>query len=286
MKIYILPVSKEFQPDKQNFRMPTHGQDWGVEQDFHSWLLDHSHLIASKPEEATWDYLPLYWNRCYINFAWGTERLGEIQNEILRLVSRNRPTFTICEYDVRQMQSFYDLCSMVVFTASRRGDSDDIDIPLLCSPHTPQGTKKSYLASFVGNTQTNGIRMEMKEKLGSRNDVEILDGNLGPKFFVRLMESSYVALAPRGHGGQSFRFYEALDLGIVPYHIGVPDTRPFKKWIDWESCSLYAATVDEVEFPEDRDMLERMGRTAKAVYNNKLKYGRWCDFVLKELEQL
>lgn len=281
VKIHILPASKEFQPDKQNYRMPTHGRDWGVEQDFYSWLLNHPHLIATRPEEAAWDYLPMFHNRLYINWDWGGG-LDKIQDEILRLVSRNRPTFTVCEYDLRSMRDI-DLCDMVVFTASRRGDSDDIDIPLLCSRHKSQGMKKSYLASFIGNTQTDGIRMEMQEKLGNRKGVEILDGNMGPDFFVRLIEASYIALAPRGHGGQSFRFYEAMDLGVVPYHIGMPDTRPFKRWIDWDKCSLYAPAVKDIYLPKDEKELKSMGRDAYNVYHGQLKYGKWCDFVLKEL---
>lgn len=287
MKIHILPMSSRFQPPQQNYRMPTHGRDWGVEQDFHKWLLSHPE-ITSGPKEADWDYLPLYWNRTFINWGWGQNGHNDIQSEILRLVSRNRPTFTICEYDVRSMQSFYDLCGMVVFTASRRGDSQDIDIPLLCSPHSLPGQmpEKKYLASFAGNLQIDGIRLEMQERLAGRSDVKIIQGNSGPSFFVDLMLSSYIALAPRGHGGQSFRFYEAMDLGIVPYHIGTPDTRPFKKWIPWALYSLYSPTAKDVYLPDDKEALMQMGHDAQEIYRSHLQYGEWCQYVLRELEAL
>jgi hypothetical protein len=145
---------------------------------------------------------------------------------------------------------------------------------------------KRFLASFAGNLQTDGIRMEMQEKFQDEPGVEILNGNRGPEFFVNLMLSSYIALAPRGHGGQSFRFYEAMDLGIAPYHIGVPDTRPFKKWIPWDECSLYAPTVEDMWLPRDETMLKSMGWKAHTVYHERLKYGKWCQYVLMELEQL
>lgn len=290
MKIHILPVAKEFRPDKQNYRMPTHGVDKGCEQDFYSWLLNHPHLIATRPEEADWEYLPIFWNRLYINWDWGQSGLDKIQNEILRLVSRHRPTFTIVEYDLKDMQGFFDLCGMVTFTASRRNDNHqkNIDIPLLCSSHSlpPRMPGKRFLASFVGNLQTDGIRMEMQEKFQDDPSVEILNGNRGPDFFVNLMLSSYIALAPRGHGGQSFRFYEAMDLGIVPYHIGVPDTRPFKKWIPWDQCSLYSPTVRDMWLPQDETTLKTMGWKAHNVYHERLKYGKWCQYVLMELGQL
>jgi hypothetical protein len=290
MKIRILPVAKEFQPDKQNYRMPTHGRDWGVEQDLLGWLRQHPELITDDPGEAAWDYLPVYWNRIYINWNWGQDGHDKIQNEILRLVSRNRRTFTVCEYDIKSMQPFYDLCNMVVFTASRRdsGHDGNIDIPLLCSPHSlpPRMPEKRYLASFVGNLQTDGIRLEMQETFAGQGDIEILNDNRGPEFFVNLMLSSYIALSPRGHGGQSFRFYEAMDLGVVPYHIGTPDTRPFKRWIKWDECSLYAPTVINVQLPNDTTRLKTMGWKARNVYRNQLQYGKWCPYVLKELEQL
>ena len=286
MKIYILPVDPRFQPGRQNYRMPTHGADWGVEQDFQDWLLHHPELIAATPEEADWEYLPMFHNRVYINWRWG-EGLDDIQHEIFRLVSRNRPTFTICEYDLIQMRKI-DLCNMVVFTASRQVDNGSIDIPLLCSPHEQPGQvpEKRYLASFCGNLQTDGIRLEMQEALAGRGEVAIYTGDRGTQFFVNLMLSSYIGLAPRGHGGQSFRFYEAMDLGVVPYHIGTPDTRPFRRWLDWDNCSLYAPAVKDVRFPKDRNRLVQMGWNARKTYRDHLQYGQWCRYVLKELERL
>jgi hypothetical protein len=289
VKINILPVDPAFQPDRQNYRMPTHGRDWGVEQDFRHWLYQRPDLLADSPREADWDYLPVFWNRYYIE-SWGQEGLEELQDEILHLVSRNRPTFTICEYDVQDMQPFYDLCGMVVFTASRRDDAHErnIDIPLLCSRHDRPATlpEKRHLASFAGNLATDGLRLEMAERFAGREGLKILNGNWGPEFFTELLLESYIALAPRGHGGQSFRFYEAMDLGVVPFHIGTPDTRPFRRWIDWEACSLYAPTVAEMWLPEDREALLEMGTLAQQIYEGHLQYGQWCRFVLKELSCL
>jgi hypothetical protein len=289
VKIHVLPAHRDFQPDQQNFRCPAHGEDKGVEQDFLKWLGQHPEFVADSEIDADWSYLPMFWNRLYINWSWGEGGRDRIQNEIERLVSRNRPTFTICEYDIASMQPFYDLCNMVVFTASRRDyEQTGIDIPLLCSSHKLPSSmpNKQYMASFTGNLQTDGIRIEMMEAFDGREDVRIVHGNKGTDFFVNLMLSSHIALAPRGHGGQSFRFYEAMDLGIVPYHIGRPDTRPFKKWIDWDSCSLYAPTVADVHLPKDEMLLKHMGWNAHNVYREQLQYGKWCQYVIKELEEL
>jgi len=291
MMIHRLAVHEEFRPARQNYVMPPHNEQWGVEQDFDRWLRE-SRYITDDPREADWDYLPIYWNRYYINNNWGG-RTDELQSEVLRLVSHNRATFTICEYDVRDMQPQLDLCNMLVFTASRRAANGSVDIPLLCSPHPmsegPRPVKK-WLASFVGNLRAHSPRPEMAEVLVGRPDCCILDGQHGPGFFVNLLLSSYIALAPAGHGGQSFRFYEAMQLGIVPLLLGALDARPFKEWIDWERASLYLpdarALNGLLDAYEGREWeLVHMGRLARDVYDRCLAYGRWCEFVIKELER-
>jgi hypothetical protein len=58
MKMYILPVDKSLQPNSATFRYPAHNKDYGIEQDFLSYLLKHKELIVDIPEESDWHYLP------------------------------------------------------------------------------------------------------------------------------------------------------------------------------------------------------------------------------------
>ena len=95
MKIHILPVAQRFQPKTRGVKAPPHNDDWDVEVDFHQWLLKRDHLVTARPEEADWDYLPVYWNRHWHRVCAGQS--ADLQGEILRLVSRYRPTFTVCE---------------------------------------------------------------------------------------------------------------------------------------------------------------------------------------------
>lgn len=263
----ILEVNGKFRPARTNLRAPAHNADYGVEQDFHAWALEN------RGEAEGWNYFPMYWNRCYVNWNWGQSGLGDIQQEIHRLVEGQ--TFTVSEYDVRDMQRF-DLRGMVVMTASRRDVSDDIDIPLLCSEHTYRQTQKTLRASFVGNLDTCGIRREMEEALAGQAGVVIEGGDKGTAYFVDLMLKSQIALAPRGHGGQSFRFYEAMQLGTVPYLIGEPDTRPFQDIIDWDECSLYAPRAKDIDLDVPDVLLVAMGEKARQVYREHLAYGCWC----------
>lgn len=287
MKIYRLPVHSRFQPDRQNFMSPPHATQWGVEQDFEDWLR-RSEYITDGPGQADYDYLPIFWNRIYCNWNWGQDGLDEIQSEILRLVSRNRPTFTICEYDIKAMQPF-DLCGMLIFTSSRQCEGTGIDIPLLCSLHyapTPQPGRR-WLASFVGNLNTFSPRPEMAEALGDRADCHVEHADKGTGYFLSVLLDSYLALCPRGHGGQSFRFYEAMQVGIAPLLIGDLDTRPFKKWLPWDRVSLYQSDVaglsEYLDRLVDKSELVDMGKRARDMYLHCLQFGQWPRYVIKEL---
>lgn len=290
MKIFILPVDTLFRPDKQNFTAPPHNEQWGVEQSFEAWLLAHPDLLTDNPDMADWDYLPLYHNRCYVNHGWGQDLQPELQAEIDRLINPNRPAFTISEYDIDAVQPHLELWGMTVFTASRINETD-IDIPLLCTPHIVEGPPppKRWLASFIGNLDTWGIRFGMRDELGDRADCYLEHEQRGTDFFVQLMRESLVALAPRGHGGQSFRFYEAMQLGVVPCYISDLDCRPFPDVIDWDMCSLYLPSPHGLRdlltgIPKGR--LLEMGACAARVYNEHLRYGQWCWYVIEALEAL
>lgn len=305
ISLSILPVAAHFQPDRQNFRCPPHGEDWGVEQDFLAWLSSpqagQHGVRLTNPREADWIYLPIFWNRYYINNDWGQQGAGELYSFVKSCLNpsafgEGSRIFTVCEYDLRQMYPQWDLSRMTIATASRRGDSDDIDVPLLCSPHAlppDRPPAKRWLASFKGNLGTWAVRQEMAIALGNHPGIRLeavsyRDGvTPDPEAFVRLMRESYLALAPRGHGGQSFRFYEAMQLGVVPLHLGLPDTRPFRRWLHWEHFSLFRPTCHELlpwVLGLNPATLLTMGQLAAEVWQAELRYGRWCRYLIRELE--
>lgn len=293
MLIDVYPVAQRFQPDHQNFMSPPHNADYGVEQDFYVWLMRNRQYVTGSIEQADVRYIPVYFNRYYINNAWGQEGVGELAALLAEACSVDKPCFTVCEYDIRDMQPAIVPDNLIVMVASRRGtDWRNIDIPLLCSPHTttrPAPEKRS-LAFFAGNANTFGIRIEMAEALEGKPGMDILrSGELDTPGFVYRLLSSYVALSPRGHGGSSFRFYEAMQLGVVPLHIGEPDVRPFPNGIDWSICSLYRKDNDGIfDYLNslDLDDLLRMGKAAQNIYNWCLQYGRWEALAIEELEIL
>jgi hypothetical protein len=179
---------------------------------------------------------------------------------------------------------------MTVFTGSRKEENAAIDIPLLCLPHraAPPSDQRRWLASFAGNLHAHAPRPQMGELLKGRNDCHVEHADAGPVYFANLMLDSYLALCPRGYGGQTMRFYEAMQLGVAPLLIGDMDTRPFKRWLPWDKVSFYLSDVEELpRFLDglDRDELLAMGKRAQDMYEHCLQFGQWPRYLLKELGQ-
>jgi len=296
-----MPIHSQFRPDHQGFVWPPQnglpGEDRGVEQDFDQWLLDRPTMLVNHPGLADFLYIPIFWNRYYINtpdkdghWGGGIEQLAE---EVELCHRYDLPKFTVAEADIKWLHPQINWGEIVVFCASRRDENGGIDIPLLSGPRPLPGEiiEKRWLASFLGNLQTDGVRMQMREELQSRSDCRIEHANEPMNEFTKAMLASYIALAPRGQGAQSFRMYEAMQLGTVPLYISDLDCRPFKNWIDWEICSLFVPNVKGLNdymdgLCEHKDMLLHMGEIAQCTYDDYLNYGKWCKFVIKELELL
>lgn len=297
MKIHILPVPGFLQPQKQAITYPSHNKDYGIEQDFHVWLKKQKHIIVNDATAADWHYLPVYWTRWHINhnFAANNEGLAELQQETDKIIINDRKTFTISQFDGGTL---VNIGKAIVFTGGRT-DNAGIDAPILCSPHKkpPLPVKKRYLASFNGAFNTHSIREEMAERFKGDNEI-LIGGGLPTRFYKRWFwaknfnlntMASYIALSPRGTSCNSFRFFEAMQLGTAPCLIGDRDVRPFKKFIPWDQISYYASSLDELA-----DMLKKLdkeealtkGEKAYKYWKHELFYQKWCKYVIMELEQL
>lgn len=300
MKIYKMPVDSKFRPDHQNYVWPPQNKrpnmDFGVEQDFEKWITG-SDLLTDDLGIADWIYLPVYFNRYYINtpdedghWGGGVEELSEL---IYGTLGYGIPTFVISEADERTLHPQINWGDLIMFCASRRDYGKRIDIPLLSAPHAFPSVipEKRWLASFIGSIWTDGVRIGMKEELENQDEFFVESDNKGEDYFVNLMLSSYIALCPRGTGGQSFRMYESMQLGTVPFYIGDMDCRPFKNWIDWDICSFWMKDTVYLKnylrmVGNNKKKLLKMGELAQCTYEDFLSYGNWCKFVIRELELL
>jgi len=287
MKIYILPVPDYLQPPTQGFMWPPGCDDYGVEQDFLGWLEDQPDLLTGDPKRADWHYLPAFWNRWYLtNEPRKTNPV--LQSHLDETIAQPHKTFTICEYDPFGLQPGVDLYGILAFSANRM-TSVPVDIPLLLHPHELTGT---YIvenrAVFIGHLDTHPIRRQMQKELADCPDCLVTNESHGITEFVRQLQASLVALCPRGDGAQSFRFYEAMQAGVCPLYLSDFDARPFKEYIDWDAISLYREDAEglcDYLHALDNNELLTMGERAAEVYYSHLAYGKWCHYVIMELER-
>jgi hypothetical protein len=283
MKIFVLPVPEAAQPPAQAVRYPMHNADYGVEQDFLGYLEKNPAILAATASEADVHYLPIFWTRYLVNNA---DKLAPLADMATNAIVDASKTFTICQH---QLGAQLELGEAVIYFGSRN-QQDGFDVPLLTSPHRRPllPRKPKYLASFMGRFSTHPMRGRLHEILGQREDMSIVDAVQTERSFVDNLLSAHVTLAPRGTGGTSFRFFEAMQLGRVPCLIGDIDTRPFKSQIDWDQCSLYCDDVEKIEellAKYDNSQLRQMGKAARSVYRTRLDFGRFPPLLLKEIAQ-
>ncbi len=285
MKIYLLPVPEKLLPAHGTLIYPPHNRDYGVEQDFLEYLRRHPERLTDSPDAADWHYLPVYWGRWHIAHDYAATGREELQEAVDASLINDAKTFTVVSYSSGPL---IDTRRIVRFQSSRR-DEYGIDIPLVCTRHRKPLFRphKKFSGGFIGRVFTHPVRKEMFEVLKARSDVYLYDGEDVPsKAYARNLLESWLALSPRGYGGTSYRFFEAMQLGTVPLLIGDMDIRPFKQFIRWEDYSLYLPSTEglnELLDTLDHAALIAMGKRAQKLYDEQLDYQKWCPTVFKEL---
>ena len=284
LKIYVPETSSQLRPDASPFRYPTYATDWGIEQDFLRFLLRHYPHRVESPDDADFVYLPVFWTRYHLSHNFGRLGLVELADELEPALSMPGRKFTVCQYDDGPL---VDLGDAITYLGSRK-TAGGRDAPLLSSriPRPWTSPSQRYRASFVGRVHTHPVREELRRQLSDRGDVLFGDSLISPRRYSKSILSSKIALSPRGYGGSSFRFYEAMQLGVVPWLISDFDTRPFKALLDWDSFSFYSPSVDHfLEHFDAVDSFDLEEKGTKLREASKLvRLGRWPTLLLEDLK--
>ena len=144
-----------------------------------------------------------------------------------------------------------------------------------------ENLEKEFLFSFMGAARTHPIR---KEVLSLESSISFLkdtsDKNLWEleadikkdfeKEFVSISSRSHFVLCPRGEGVNSYRLYEAMQMGIAPVIISddwVPMDGP-----NWNEFSIQIAEKDISHIPgilkEKEGEAAKMGELARKNWEN------------------
>ncbi len=136
-----------------------------------------------------------------------------------------------------------------VYSSSNVGS---VAAPLATQSHPKDGLlfgQKEFLAVFVGR-QTHPVRAALWAACRRDPDIIVINGNypIGADVmsgYRQTLAKSVFALAPRGNGVQSFRFYEAFEFGAVPVYI-YDDSQPWVPYasLPWDDIAVFIPLRD------------------------------------------
>jgi len=228
-------------------------------------------------------YIPALWTNFQIE-GWFSSKKNEMQQALDHWILNNPSSegyFTIAQYDDGPKLQLPE--NTIVFGAC----SGNIPIPLIYedSKNTLQSIpKKSFnnkpiLCSFVGNITCNLLRPNVREimfncfsnnplfkMINSGGWTPSVNGNL-QKIFIETTLNSKFALAPRGYGRSSFRFFECFQLGTIPIYLwNDQNWLPFQDVINYDKLCI-------VLHINDIHKLENILKSIdEELYNNMWNY--------------
>jgi hypothetical protein len=161
--------------------------------------------------------------------------------------------FTVVQYDDGPLLKLPE--NTIIYGAC----SGHIPIPLIYEDknntlvNIPKKTfhEKNILCSFVGNITSNNVLPNVRQCIfeylsNNKNFILINSGGWNPKVnnklqkkFITTTVDSKFALAPRGYGRSSFRFFECFELGTIPIYVWNDiNWLPFQDIIDYNKLCI------------------------------------------------
>jgi putative CRISPR-associated protein (TIGR02620 family) len=106
--------------------------------------------------------------------------------------------------------------------------------------------------------------------------------------FMEITSRSNFTLCPRGYGRNSFRMYEAMQLGSIPVYIFDEDWRPFRDDVNWDefAVSIHISQINNIDsilsnIPNDK--AKQMSKKAIEVYENLFSLESLSKLIIKKL---
>ena len=228
-------------------------------------------------------YIPALWTNFQIE-GWFESKKLEMQialNNWLRENPSENGYFTIVQYDDGPKLNIPE--NTIVYGAC----SGNIPIPLIYQDinntliNIPKKSfsEKKKLCSFIGNITGNHIQPNVREIMKNvfeKNPKFVFYNSGGwtpsvnvnlQKIFVNTTIDSKFALAPRGYGRGSFRFFECFQLGTIPIYVWNDiEWLPFKNEIDYSKLciSIHISQINNLE--------KKLESITEAEYNNMFNY--------------
>jgi len=282
---------------KQNIPYPPFKNGLYLEEYFMNKLFSENISLKRK-------YIPAFWTNFQIE-NWFNSNKEQMQNALNEWVLNNPSEngyICVVQHDDGP------LLQLPENTIIYGGCSGHVSIPLiyqdinntLVSCEKKGFDEKNIFCSFVGNITANhilpNVRQVMFDKLYNKNNnfSIINSGGWQPsvnselqQLFITTTINSKFALAPRGYGRASFRFFECFLLGTIPIYIWNDiNWLPFQNIIDYSRLciSIHVSEIDNLE-----DILLSIDKTRyndMLSYYNEIKYlfelEGMCSQIIKE----
>jgi len=262
---------------------PSYHEGLNLEEYFYNFYESNKNLF----DNINYTLIPIFWTTAYINQI-------DVQPYIDYL-PRDKNYFCVSQHDDSVKEKLPK--NTIIFSAG--GNSGGIPIPLVCSPIKDDNIvvrKKDIFCSFVGSN-THGVRERMISHLTDDIDFYIKSGSWSfnikkqdEQQFFDITSRSKFTLCPRGYGAQSFRFYEALQLGSIPIYVHDDNLfRPYSDIIDWNTFSISIhindiANLKHILKSISEDQIDIMVMIGREVYNNFFKMENLPHQILTHLK--
>jgi len=226
-----------------------------LEEYFYSFYLENK----SKFDNTGYTLIPIFWTNLYRN-----QFPNNTIQEYINFLPKAK-YFTVCQFDDGIQERLPE--NTINFVAG--GNKDGIPIPLICSPIPEkylEKKNKDIFCSFVGtylNTEKYSCRLKLYETFNTDKEFyfstprpwsNVVQDNFFQEF-CEITKRSNFTLCPRGYGLQSFRLYEALQLGSIPVFVYNKSFFPFSEFIKWED---FCILIHENEITDLKNILKNI----------------------------
>lgn len=199
-------------------------------------------------------YLDVYWHNVF-HLNGGLVKVMSVMRKNIeavceRAAREGKRVFTVCQWDDLFMEGKKPN-NLTVFSV---GNTFTVPLPLMVEDrrYTLQRQaripfdKKTLLCSFVGSA-THPVRHRVVEvfrdvsaaAIRMRTGWNIQVPMDHCREFIELSQQSKFGLAPRGYGPSSFRFFELMEMGVVPVYIHDGENAlPYQEFLDYSRFSV------------------------------------------------
>lgn len=271
-RLRIISLPTFFRPSTSHVYPPFKNGKY-MEEYIHQYLENRQDQIQSD-----WVYIPIYWTNLQNHPAFSTmkSRYQHVLHYAIQCYPENTIFFTCVQHDDGPQLTLPE--KTIIFGAC----SGNRILPLLYEDTTEQllnqsrlsWAEKDILASFVGTLSTHPVRQQMADALkGKRNIVchsrdrwTVSVNNMDALQFIETTCRSRFCLAPRGYGRSSFRFFEAMQLDVIPVYVWDDvEWLPYKDELDY---SLFSVSIHTSELSQ---LYRRLSEMTEEEYNKKIE---------------